>query len=696
MGTEFHLTEEMLERSVGCGTISKYFTAYPNEYYDKFDYSAGMVPTRLFSWCLGHASFDSLRMNMLFMLFLGIEAETLHGGWQLLHMFLVTALTGGIYTLCFANGAMLGAESLVYALIALLFLNLKTKMKVKGTIRREEKISVTQVIGCLLFIGIQVRVLYTEYSKDLEDGVSQTGHIVAGTVGVLSWWLIHNRNTVMTWADSTVVEKLRSDLMERKKRAQEEAARARKELRDQLYPEAYRLFRMVDDDGNEVLDSDEVLRLGDLLGIQMDSKAIDTVMREILDPDGTKVLDADDMLVDFEEFFEWYIKQHEGAMGGWDGLKRAFDSAKGKRDIARSRTDETRQVRELDDAQEAYDHVCENPGLSRKALKDLIDRLSLTLSRDVQRDVLKEMERNDKQDIDFVDFEKWWKKNTGGGGARAVDSGSKGGGKLREYFADLRQKLKENNRLLDDDDEGGGAVKEKSLKREARTLFNEFVDRKDGKMTKRLFEGMMLELGYEFSGSSGADKLGDLMMEMTTSDDGKVTGDEFEDWWLDNCETFHKDLKKYMTRRADSDFDDDEGLFGSDDDDNLTAGSRKKRILSKYQRKGARPSRTSSGSKRKEMKFTFRIEDNPQLFSGRDKICTVRAKDMDDLKKNLKYDLRIESRTDIDVYYYDEAFKGDVKPRDLEDLFVASKGVCPKGGHKLSIHVVDARVGLRR
>merc|ERR1719181_817594 len=125
---------------------------------------------------------------------------------------------------------------------------------------------------------------------------------------------------------------------------------------------------------------------------------------------------------------------------------------------------------------------------------------------------------------------------------------------------------------------------------------------------------------------------------MTTSDDGKVTGDEFEDWWLDNCETFHKDLKKYMTRRADSDFDDDEGLFGSDDDDNLTAGSRKKRILSKYQRKGARPSRTSSGSKRKEMKFTFRIEDNPQLFSSRDKICTVRAKDMDDLKKNLKYD----------------------------------------------------------
>ena len=38
------------------------------------------------------------------------------------------------------------------------------------------------------------------------------------------------------------------------------------------------------------------------------------------------------MLVDFDEFFEWYITR-EGAAGGWDGLKRAFDSAKSKRDV---------------------------------------------------------------------------------------------------------------------------------------------------------------------------------------------------------------------------------------------------------------------------------------------------------------------------------------------------------------------------
>ena len=101
-------------------------------------------------------------------------------------------------------------------------------------------------------------------------------------------------------------------------------------------------------------------------------------------------------------------------------------------------------------------------------------------------------------------------------------------------------------------------------------------------------------------------------------------------------------------------------------------------------------------SSRKEYKFTFRVENNKQLFDSFDTVCTVRARDMKELKKNLKYDLRIGNSTDIDIYYYDEAFMRETRPRDLDDLYHASKGVCPKGGHKLMIHVVDSRVGLRR
>ena len=80
-------------------------------------------------------------------------------------------------------------------------------------------------------------------------------------------------------------------------------ARTRKRLRKELEPEAAKLFRDVDGDGNEVLDQDEVMELADLLGIEMSQKAIDDVMKEILNPDGTKDLTADDMLVDFDEFF---------------------------------------------------------------------------------------------------------------------------------------------------------------------------------------------------------------------------------------------------------------------------------------------------------------------------------------------------------------------------------------------------------
>eukprot|EP01043_Picozoa_sp_COSAG02_P029232 COSAG02_NODE_1810_length_10825_cov_43.150848_7_plen_369_part_00 len=97
-----------------------------------------------------------------------------------------------------------------------------------------------------------------------------------------------------------------------------------------------------------------------------------------------------------------------------------------------------------------------------------------------------------------------------------------------------------------------------------------------------------------------------------------------------------------------------------------------------------------------EHTFTFHVEHNPALFSGHDKMFTVCAKDMSELKKAVKSDLGIRASTDIDIYYYDEAFKRNTRPRDLDDLCHASMAVCPKGGQKLAIHVVDSRIGLQR
>ena len=114
------------------------------------------------------------------------------------------------------------------------------------------------------------------------------------------------------------------------------------------------------------------------------------------------------------------------------------------------------EARDLDDAQEAFDIICEG-GQSRirKTVKDLIYRLNLNLSKEIVRDIEREMEKNDGRgkNIDFDKFEAWWKKYTGSGGARAVKSARGGGGPLRDYFVQMRKKLKKNHHLHESDED---------------------------------------------------------------------------------------------------------------------------------------------------------------------------------------------------------------------------------------------------
>merc|ERR1719498_1887851 len=103
------------------------------------------------------------------------------------------------------------------------------------------------------------------------------------------------------------------------------------------------------------------------------------------------------------------------------------------------------------------------------------------------------------------------------------------------------------------------------MTREARTLFNEYVGERNGRkneyLGKRAFEDVMRDIGFDF----GRDKGEEVMAEMSVEGDGKVDEEAFVDWWLDNADDMHKDFKKYLLKRTDSDFDDDEGLFGSDE-----------------------------------------------------------------------------------------------------------------------------------
>ena len=64
---------------------------------------------------------------------------------------------------------------------------------------------------------------------------------------------------------------------------------------------------------DQVLDREEFVELAEKLGVKLsrsDTRAIDKIMTDILDPSGQKNLQPDDMIVDFDEFFDWYTNDH--------------------------------------------------------------------------------------------------------------------------------------------------------------------------------------------------------------------------------------------------------------------------------------------------------------------------------------------------------------------------------------------------
>ena len=70
--------------------------------------------------------------------------------------------------------------------------------------------------------------------------------------------------------------------------------------------EARKVFAQVDSGCNECLDGVEIRQLVTLLGIDVGTQSDDALVTQMLDPAGTQTLAADDMLVDFDEFLQWY------------------------------------------------------------------------------------------------------------------------------------------------------------------------------------------------------------------------------------------------------------------------------------------------------------------------------------------------------------------------------------------------------
>ncbi len=124
---------------------------------------------RMVCHVFGHADWNHLLNNMMYVLLVGPMLEEKYGSANLALVMLATALLTGLANFIFFPGTMLlGASGIVFALILL------------SSITRTEggAIPVTFILVAILYIGQQVWQAIT-----VRDNVSYMAHIAGGAVG---------------------------------------------------------------------------------------------------------------------------------------------------------------------------------------------------------------------------------------------------------------------------------------------------------------------------------------------------------------------------------------------------------------------------------------------------------------------------------------------------------------------------------
>lgn len=122
---------------------------------------------------LGHAGWDHLAGNAMFLLLLGPIVEEKYGSGRLLGMIAITAFATGIgNALCFSTGV-LGASGIVFMLIALASL----------TNIRADDLPLTFILVALVYGGQEILHALRD------DQVSQFAHLFGGSCGALFGFL---------------------------------------------------------------------------------------------------------------------------------------------------------------------------------------------------------------------------------------------------------------------------------------------------------------------------------------------------------------------------------------------------------------------------------------------------------------------------------------------------------------------------
>ena len=135
---------------------------------------------RCFTHVLGHAGWEHLLGNIMYILILGPMIEEKYGTATTAFIMAATALVIGIINMVFFPGVMLlGASGIVFAFILIASI----------TIREDNTIPVTFILVAVLYLGQQIwQGLFSQ------DNVSQMAHIVGGAVGAVLGFLLGKAN----------------------------------------------------------------------------------------------------------------------------------------------------------------------------------------------------------------------------------------------------------------------------------------------------------------------------------------------------------------------------------------------------------------------------------------------------------------------------------------------------------------------
>lgn len=133
--------------------------------------SSPLTWLRMVCHVFGHADWNHLLNNMMYILLVGPMLEEKYGSANLLLVMLAAALLTGLINFIFFPGTMLlGASGIVFAMILL--------SSITRTGEGEGTIPVTFILVAILYIGQQVWQAIT-----VRDNVSYMAHIAGGAVG---------------------------------------------------------------------------------------------------------------------------------------------------------------------------------------------------------------------------------------------------------------------------------------------------------------------------------------------------------------------------------------------------------------------------------------------------------------------------------------------------------------------------------